>query len=141
MQASDSLEVKEYAQAWIDGASSGNPGPSGAGVLIKMGPKTLGQFSQYLGKTTNNVAEYRSLLLALEESRKLGITRLVVHTDSELIYKQLTGQYKVKNPGIKELYWQVRKLLEDFADFRIRYVPREENREADRLARFARKGK
>lgn len=133
------LFEKDAAHAWIDGASSGNPGPAGAGVVIKKESEVLGRWSKYLGETTNNVAEYSSLLLALSKAKELGVKRLVVHTDSELVYRQLTGRYKVKNPGIKELYSKVRARVNKLEYFRIEHVSREHNKEADKLARTARK--
>jgi len=132
---------KTRCEAWIDGASSGNPGPAGAGVVIKKEGKAIASFKEFLGKTTNNVAEYKSLILAIRKSLELGIKRLVVYTDSELLHRQLTGRYRVRNQRIKELYAEVRKVLQGLEDFRIRYIPREENREADRLARQAREQK
>jgi ribonuclease HI len=132
------MQGSDAALAWIDGASSGNPGPAGAGVVIKKGGKTIGSFAEFLGETTNNVAEYKSLILAIRKSVELGIKRLLVYTDSELLYRQLTGRYRVRNPRIKELYGEVRLLLGDLEDFRIRFIPREQNKEADKLARKAR---
>jgi len=139
MQKHLSGEDKTTAQAWIDGSSSGNPGPAGAGVIIKKGNEVLGSWQEFLGKTTNNVAEYKSLILAIRKSLELGIKRLVVYTDSELLHRQLTGRYRIRNPRIKELFAKVRELLKDLKDFRIKYIPREQNSEADRLARAARR--
>ena len=133
------MQGSDVAFAWIDGASSGNPGPAGVGVVIKKDGKTIGSFTEFLGETTNNVAEYKSLILAIRKSVELGIKRLLVYTDSQLLYRQLTGRYRIRNPLIKELYEEVRLLLGGLKDFRIRHIPREQNREADRLARQARK--
>ncbi|GAH93254.1 unnamed protein product, partial [marine sediment metagenome] len=110
-----------------------------AGVIIKKGNEVLGSWQEFLGKTTNNVAEYRSLILAIRKSLELGIKRLVVYTDSELLHRQLTGRYRIRNPRIKELFAKIRELLKDLKDFRIKYIPREQNSEADRLARAARR--
>jgi ribonuclease HI len=128
----------EVAYAWVDGASSGNPGPSGAGVVIKKGGKEIGKWSQYLGKATNNVAEYQGLILALEKALEMGITSIIVHTDSELMHRQMTGRYKVRTPHIAELYGKVQSLKYRFDFFKIVHVPREQNKEADKLARAAR---
>ena len=130
---------KTPCEAWIDGASSGNPGPAGAGVIIKKGNELLGTWQEYLGRATNNVAEYKSLILALRKSIELKIARLVVYTDSELLYRQLTGRYRVRNPRLKELFAEIRELLKHFKTFSIKHIPREQNREADRLARAARR--
>lgn len=108
-------------------------------MIIKKGDELLGSWQECLGQTTNNVAEYRSLIMALRKSIDLGIKRLVVYTDSELLHRQLTGRYRIRNPRIKELFAEVRSLLGKLKDFRIRHIPREQNREADRLARAARR--
>jgi len=126
------------AHAWIDGASSGNPGPSGAGVVIRKDGELMGSWSQHLGNTTNNVAEYQGLILALEKALEMGITSIVVHTDSELMHRQMTGRYKVRTPHIAELFGKVQSLKARFDFFKIVHVPREQNKEADKLARAAR---
>jgi ribonuclease HI len=131
--------LPDVAFAWIDGASSGNPGPAGVGVVIKKDGKTIASFKEFLGETTNNVAEYKSLILAIRKSLELGIKRLLVYTDSELLYRQLTGRYRVRNPRIKEPYEEVKLLLGGLEDFKIRHIPREQNKEADKLARDARR--
>jgi len=92
-----------------------------------------------LGQATNNVAEYRSLTLVLRKSIELKIARLVVYTDSELLYRQLTGRYRVRNQRLKDLFAEVRELLKHFKTFSIKHIPREQNREADRLAQAARR--
>ena len=127
------------ATAWIDGASSGNPGPSGCGVIIKKDGQILGRWRKHLGKTTNNVAEYMGLIVALEKARELGLKALVVKTDSELLYRQMTGIYKVKTPHIKDLYEKVQELRKGFSYLRVYHIPREKNSEADKLARQAKK--
>lgn len=138
MQGGFFADDKDTVHAWIDGASSGNPGPAGAGVVIKKGGKILCEHKVSLGITTNNVAEYSALLVAMEKALELGIHSLVVHTDSELLYRQLAGRYKVRNPGILKLYTGVQELKRKFSMLRVQHVPRELNREADRLARQAR---
>lgn len=138
MQSGFFPDGEDAAHAWIDGASSGNPGPAGAGAIIKMGGKVLGEFKLPLGETTNNVAEYSALLLAMHKALELGVRSLVVHTDSELLYRQLAGRYKVRNPGILKLYSEVQELKRQFKLLRVEHVPRELNRDADRLARQAR---
>ncbi len=129
----------KIAYAWIDGASSGNPGPAGAGAVLKQADKELGRWNKHLGIATNNIAEYQALILALTESLKLGVTSLVVFTDSELLHRQYIGRYKVKNPGIKELFSKVMELKARFKTLRIEHIPREKNKEADKLAREAKR--
>ncbi len=143
MKAGESVQKNFFEKgafyAWIDGASSGNPGPAGAGVVLKKNGEILEKWSSFLGETTNNVAEYSSLILALERSIRRGIRRLIVFTDSEFMYRQLIGAYKVRKPHIRELYERVQELKHQMEFFRITHIPREENKEADRLARAARK--
>jgi ribonuclease HI len=119
----------------VDGASKGNPGPAGAGVII-MAPEgdVLLEFSVPIPHATNNVAEYTGLLRGLEAARELGLQRVEVRTDSELMVRQLNGQYRVKNPGLRRLYSQVAVLMDRFALCRVRHVTRDQNASADRLA-------
>jgi len=122
----------------IDGASRGNPGPAAAGVEIKdADQKVVLTLSEYLGTTTNNVAEYFALLYALEEAAILKSNKLTIFTDSELLARQFSGQYKVKDPIIKLLNLQVKRLRKKFKACTVSHVPREKNREADRLANTA----
>ncbi len=121
-----------------DGASRGNPGESGAGVVIAdESGKTLKEWKSYLGITTNNVAEYRALLLALEKASALGARRVIINLDSELVVRQLAGEYKVREAHLKSLHEKALELLGTFAKYRLRHVPREENRRADQLANEA----
>ena len=119
----------------IDGAARGNPGPAGAGVLI-LGPdgEVVERVHRWLGEATNNVAEYRALLLGLERAQALGFTDLEVCSDSELLVRQLNGQYKVKHPTLRELYAQAVERIGEFQRVHIRHVPRELNADADALA-------
>lgn len=120
---------------WSDGAARGNPGPAGVGAIIKTPDgDVLAEVSDYLGHTTNNVAEYRALLAGLERAVEIGIDQIEVRADSELMIKQLKGQYRVKNAGLKPLYEQARELLSRFASVKLSHVRREHNSEADRLA-------
>jgi len=124
-----------YAMLWTDGAARGNPGPAGAGVMLKTeAGEVLAAEGQFLGHTTNNVAEYKALLLGLERALELGVKRLEVRADSELLIKQLKGEYRVKNAGLRPLYEQALTLLRRFEDARLKHVRREHNVEADRLA-------
>ena len=122
----------------IDGASRGNPGEAGFGVHVA-GPDgdTLAELYGYLGPATNNVAEYQALLHALRWAIAQGAIRIGVFSDSELVVRQIEGRYKVKHPDLRPLYEQARILLSRFTEARLTHVPREENREADRLANRA----
>jgi ribonuclease HI/IMP dehydrogenase/GMP reductase len=121
---------------YIDGASSGNPGPAGAGVVfLDPAQKEIEALSVYLGETTNNVAEYQALILALERAKKMGVGRLTVLSDSELLVKQFNGSYRVKNAGLKPLFEKAKALQENFASLEVRHVAREKNQQADQLAR------
>ena len=121
-----------------DGASKGNPGRTGVGVSIVDGEgKRVGEISRYLGHKTNNEAEYWALLLGLREAKRLGADSVHVYTDSELIERQVNGIYKVKDPKMKLLNHRVMEDMKGFSSFIIESVPREQNREADRLANQA----
>lgn len=123
------------AVLWTDGAARGNPGPAGIGALLKTpSGEVLSADSAYLGQATNNVAEYKALLLGLERALGLGIRRLEVRADSELLVKQIKGQYRVKSPGLRPLYQAALRLLARFESSRFVHVRREHNSEADRLA-------
>ena len=121
-----------------DGAARGNPGPSAAGVVIERpGGEVVAGLGRLLGRCTNNEAEYRAVIVALEEARKLGAEEVLVRTDSELLARQLLGRYKVRAANLKPLFKRARALLRGFRRSDVRHVPREENREADRLANRA----
>jgi ribonuclease HI len=122
----------------VDGASRGNPGPSGAGAVIEFGDgRAPAELCRYLGETTNNVAEYRALLLALEEAALHAVSSITVHSDSELLVRQLKGEYKVKAEHLRPLHAEACRRLRVFPSVRILHVPREENRRADSLANLA----
>lgn len=125
-------------RARTDGASRGNPGPAAIGVSI-LGPDgaEVATASETIGRTTNNVAEYRALIRALELLRELGARRAEILLDSELIVRHMDGTYRVRKPSMKDLYDRVRGLLPGFAEIRFRHVPREENTRADALANQA----
>jgi probable phosphoglycerate mutase len=124
--------------AHIDGGSRGNPGPAAYGVAIEtpQGQPVTG-FGKYIGKTTNNVAEYQGLLAALEYALNNAHPRLRVLTDSELMAHQINGRYKVRSPDLKPLFDKAKGLISRLESFSIRHVYREQNREADRLANEA----
>ena len=119
-----------------DGASSGNPGPSGLGVVILLNGATH-EISEPIGTATNNIAEYSSLVRALQRAHELGASEAEVYMDSELVVRQMRGQYKVKNAGLKPLFEKARALSGKFSFFSITHVPREQNKEADRLSKKA----
>ena len=118
-----------------DGASRGNPGPAGIGVLLcAPDGKELEAWGAAIGRATSNVAEYSALLAGLTRALEVGIKEVEVLSDSELLVKQLTGAYRVKAPGLKELHARVQELLGRFDSWTARHVSREDNRRADKLA-------
>ena len=122
----------------VDGGSRGNPGPAaGAAVISTPDGEVLAQASELLGVATNNVAEYRGLLLGLQRARELGATEVELINDSELVAKQLTGAYKVKHPDMRPLHSQALAALRAFERWSIRSVPRASNAEADALVNAA----
>ena len=124
--------------AHIDGGARGNPGPAGYGVAIQDDTgRPVAELSEYLGKQTNNYAEYSGLLGALAYALKHGYRALRVFSDSELMVKQIKGQYKVKNPTLQELHGKATRMIRELDKFEIRHVLREKNRDADRLANSA----
>lgn len=120
---------------YTDGASRGNPGEAGAGVvLLNEDRSLLASRAVYLGQCTNNVAEYRALLAGLELVLQHGCKQVSIFLDSELIVRQISGQYKVKNAHLQPLYLQAKSLLQRLGGWRIKHVPRAENAQADQLA-------
>jgi len=123
---------------YTDGASRGNPGPAGAGaVLVNPRGEVQVQLTEYLGKTTNNVAEYRALLLGLRAALDQGVHKLQIYSDSELLVRQINGSYRVKTPHLLPLWQEAKKELQKFKTHAISHVPREENSQADGLANQA----
>ena len=121
--------------AYIDGGARGNPGPAGYGVRIQSADGTvLDELHGALGIATNNVAEYNGLLAALQWAVKNNVSRLHIRADSELLVKQMRGEYKVKNPGLQPLYVRARLLVAELDDVKFEHVRREFNAEADRLS-------
>jgi ribonuclease HI len=119
----------------IDGASRGNPGPAGIGVLFLAPDGTpVERLHQGIGTATNNVAEYSALIFALERAAAMGVKDLEVYSDSELLVRQLEGRYQVKHPALRPLYATARDRIATFRHFTIHHVPREMNAEADALA-------
>ena len=127
-----------YLVAHIDGGARGNPGPAGYGVVITdQTGRAITALSEYLGHQTNNYAEYRGLLAALEYALQHGPKALKVVSDSELMVRQMQGSYKVKSPTLKELHSQAKRLADQLEWFAIHHVLRAHNQEADRLANAA----
>jgi ribonuclease HI len=124
--------------AYIDGGSRGNPGPAGYGVqIVGDDSAVITELHGSLAHATNNVAEYNGLLAALASAVDHGLTSLHIRSDSELLVKQLRGQYRVKNPGLQPLYLDARALIHRIGRVTFEHVRRELNKEADRLANFA----
>jgi ribonuclease HI len=133
-----SLEPENRLVIFIDGASRGNPGRAGAGIWVANGDgKKISEVSRFLGHKTNNQAEYLALLLGLREAKRLGGRTLQIFTDSELVERQIKGVYRVRDLNLKALHKAVLQNLKTFAFFEIQAIPREENKEADRLANQA----
>ena len=128
--------MSEAAEAslYVDGGARGNPGPAASVYLIKSADgRTLRSEGHFIDHATNNVAEYVALVRGLEAAKDLGIKELSIFSDSELMVKQIIGEYKVKNPDLKDLHEQAQMVLLAFDRWRIRHVSRDSNREADRL--------
>ncbi len=129
--ATDGLSCRLFT----DGASRGNPGQAGAGsVLLDSNGQEIAGRSLYLGRCTNNVAEYRALILGLQTAAEFGCSQLDIFLDSQLIVRQVLGQYKVKHPDLKPLFQEVKSLLAGVDNWKISHVPRAENKRADELA-------
>jgi ribonuclease HI len=124
--------------AYCDGGSRGNPGPAGYGVHIEDAKGvTVGDLSEFVGRKTNNFAEYSGLLAALQFALDHGFRRLKVVSDSELMVKQIKGQYRVNSPELRPLYEEAKRRIGQLNSFQIQHVLREKNRHADRLANEA----
>jgi len=125
-------------RANIDGGSRGNPGPAAYGVVIRdPSGKIIARLKKYIGRMTNNVAEYYGLIAALDYAQSNQIRALRIESDSELLVKQMRGRYRVKSEDLKPLFERAKKMSESFASFRIEHVYREQNAEADALANEA----
>ena len=123
---------------FTDGAAEPNPGPAAIGAIIKDGKgRLITSISRHIGTTTNNQAEYRAIIAALEKAIKLGATHVEVNSDSELAVRQINGRYRVKNAALRPLYQQVKQLQSLLEGFTITHIPREQNTEADKLTSAA----
>src|SRR5215212_5766674 len=122
----------------FDGGSRGNPGPAGIGVVVRAQDGTpLVTLGRFIGKCTNNVAEYKALITAMEEARKLGAKKIIIRGDSELIIRQMNGQYKVKHPDMKVLFDEAQNIIRKFQSAKIEHNLRHKNELADKLANLA----
>jgi ribonuclease HI len=131
------MNASSEVTIYTDGGSRGNPGPAAYAYVIQRPGQPDIEEKAFLGRTTNNIAEYTGLVKALEHARHLGFTRIIVLSDSELMVKQLNGDYRVKNEGLVPLYEQAVRLRKQFAFAAIRHIRREFNKQADRLCNEA----
>ena len=132
------VELVDKLILYVDGASKGNPGPSGIGVVIcDAGGKVLAEIKRTLPETTNNIAEYQALICGLQEALIRKVSEVCVRSDSELIVKQSSGIYKVRAEHLKPLAEQVKQLARGFHRVVFQQIPREQNKLADRLAKNA----
>ena len=132
------LDSRRMVYVFSDGAARGNPGPAGAGAVIKdTKGQVIAELKQPLGKATNNVAEYKGLLLGLRKAKDLGAREVEVRADSELMIRQINGKYAVRNEGLKPLYNEAMALLRSFSKWRAEHIPREENALADEMSNRA----
>lgn len=121
-----------------DGASLGNPGLAAVGATVKDEQgRLIARISQRIGQATNNQAEYRAIIAALEHAISLGVNRVEMRSDSELVVKQISGQYRVKKASLKPLYQKVKQLQDSLEGFSITHIPRQQNTEAHKLAHLA----
>lgn len=129
--------MSRHAIIHADGGSRGNPGPAGIGFTIDFDDERACQGGAFIGEATNNVAEYSAVVWALENALDMGVTSLELRADSELLVKQVNGEYKVKNEGLRPLFSEVKELLSRFERSVVRHVRREQNVDADALANEA----
>jgi ribonuclease HI len=136
--ASRSPETLTKLVVNVDGGARGNPGPAAIGAVVQSAEgEVLEERGERIGTATNNVAEYRALLLGIERAAELGASEVELVGDSELIVRQVKGEYKVKDATMRELHAEVKRALRAFESWSIRHVRREQNAEADRLVNAA----
>ena len=136
--AAEEAERVKRTRLYTDGAARGNPGPAGAGaVIISPDGHIVAKIGKFLGESTNNVAEYMGLILGLKRAKAMGIKELDVYSDSELLVKQLAGDYAVKAEHLRPLHEEVRSLLGGFSEIQVRHIPREQNAQADAMSNRA----
>ncbi len=121
----------------VDGAARGNPGPAAAGIVLSVNGQVIVEEGVLLGHATNNVAEYRALILGLTKARDMGVRHLRVLMDSELVVKQVLGLWRVRNANLRSLWSEARALMAAFDEVKLELVPRRSNRRADLLANRA----
>src|SRR5450432_1015569 len=130
--------MKETLTLEFDGGSRGNPGPAGIGIVVRAQDGTaLATLGRFIGRATNNVAEYKALICAMEKAKELGAKNIIIRGDSELIIKQMRGEYRVKNPDLKILFDEAQSLIYQFEDSKIEHNLRHKNKLADKLANLA----
>ncbi|HEX5034558.1 MAG TPA: ribonuclease HI family protein [bacterium] len=123
---------------YADGGSRGNPGPAGAGAYLESeNGEPVARIYKYLGETTNNVAEYSALIFGLKEAQRQQAEEVTVRMDSQLVVRQIAGEYRVKEPTLQKLHAQALDLLGGFKRHQVEHIPREKNAEADKLANLA----
>lgn len=136
------MEISQLT-IYTDGGARGNPGPAAVGVVINDGGGSAKRYKEYIGETTNNFAEYSAVVYALKKAKQLlgkeraRRTRIEIYGDSELLYKQVRGEYKIMEPSLQPFFIEIWNLKQDFADVHFNLVPRERNREADALVNEA----
>jgi len=129
----------KQVRIYTDGGARGNPGPAGSGAVIKSlhedgsEKETVAELKKFLGHATNNIAEYEAVILGLTKAKELGVEQVELIMDSELVVKQLKGEYRVKNPDLAKKFLEVHNLILSFKNFKVRHVLREKNKEADAL--------
>jgi ribonuclease HI len=132
------MTMEETFTLEFDGGSRGNPGPAGIGVVVRAQDGTpLVTLGRFIGRATNNVAEYRALITAMQKALELGAKKIQIRGDSELIIKQMKGEYRVKHPDMKVLYDEAQDLIAQFDDAKIDHNLRHKNELADKLANLA----
>ncbi len=127
-----------HVRTYTDGGSRGNPGPAAIGAVVEIiATGERHEYKRYIGETTNNQAEYQALLLALERAKELGAKEVECRLDSELVVKQMRGEYKVKDPELGKLFIRIHNLITDFRKITYTHIRREFNKDADRLVNEA----
>ena len=119
----------------FDGACFGNPGPMGIGVVVVMGGKRAKEISEHIGTGTNNIAEYSAAIRGMKEAKKLRAAEVEMEGDSELIIRQMKGEYKVRNEKLQQLHAEIRELEKGFSSVKYKWIPREQNTIADELSK------
>ena len=122
-----------------DGAARGNPGPAGAGAVLRdaSSGEVLAEIATFLGVRTNNYAEWTAVELALAEAERLGATQVDLRMDSQLVARQIAGRYRVKHPDLQPIHARVMRMLGRFGNYSVGHIPREQNKDADRLSNVA----